>query len=268
MLELRKIIYVDDISFFLVKIKERLKGKYEVYPAQSVEKMFEVLERIKPDLILLDVNMPDVNGFDAIGQIKADARYADIPVIFLTGQKDKKTLIKGMNLGAVDFITKPISDEKLISYIEYQFSSDKLEADRPILLAIDDSPSILQTINYLLGDIYTVYTLPEVKAEHVLHELLRKVIPDLFILDCNMPVLSGFDLIPIIRNTEGHNETPIIMLTSEGTIDHVNVAANLGACDYIIKPIDTVVLRSKVAKHMDGFIMRRRIRSLNEDMKK
>jgi DNA-binding response OmpR family regulator len=230
--------------------------------------MFEVLEKIKPSLILLDVNMPDADGFDAIKQIKADTRYADIPVIFLSGQKDKKTLVKGMSLGAADFITKPITDEKLISYIEYLFSPDKLETDRPIILAIDDSPSILQALNSLLSDTYTVYTLPEVKAEQVLTELLRKITPDLFILDCNMPVLGGFDLIPIIRNTEGHDETPIIIFTSEGSVDHVTVAAHLGACDYIIKPINKGVLREKVAKHLDGFIMRRRIRSLNEDRKK
>jgi putative two-component system response regulator len=87
-------------------IKDRIKDFYDVYPVNSIERMFEILERIVPDLILLDINMPDINGFDAIEKIKSDVRYDKIPVIFLTGQVNKKTVMKGMGLGAVDFIAQ------------------------------------------------------------------------------------------------------------------------------------------------------------------
>jgi response regulator RpfG family c-di-GMP phosphodiesterase len=264
----RKIMYVDDINYALITIKERLKDQYEIYPTQSVEKMFEVLERVKIDLILLDINMPEVDGFEAIGKIKADKRYADIPVIFLTAQKDRKSIVKGMSLGAADFITKPISNENLIEHIEYLFDPEKRAAIKPAILAIDDNPSILQAINALLGDQYTVYTLPEVRVEQVLTELLKKITPDLFLLDYRMPVLTGFDLIPIIRKFPGHEETPIVFLTSEKTIDHVTAAAHLGVCDYIIKPIDEMILRRKMATHLADFVMRRRIRALADDRRK
>jgi PleD family two-component response regulator len=262
---LKKIIYVDDVNYSLIMIKERLKRYYEVFPTQSVEKMFEVLERVKPDIILLDINMPDINGFDAIEKLKADTRYKDIPIIFLTSQKDRKSIIKGMSLGAADFVTKPVLTEKLIEYIDYIFDPEKRAAVKPIVLAIDDSPSILRTVNSLLSDQYIVYTLPEVRVEKVLKDILRKIVPDLFLLDYNMPVLTGFDLIPIIRKIPGHEETPILFLTSEGSIDHVTVAANLGVSDYIVKPIDEAILREKIAKHTKDYIIRRRIRSLTDD---
>jgi len=64
-----------------------------------------------------------------------------------------------------------------------------------------------------------------------------------------MPELSGFDCVPIIRAIEGHEDTPIIFLTSEGTVDNISTAA-LGACDFVVKPFNPDVLRKKIAKHL------------------
>jgi DNA-binding response OmpR family regulator len=208
--------------------------------------------------------MPDVNGFELIERIKSDPRYSDIPVIFLTAQKDKKSIIKGMSLGAADFVTKPFSDEKLIECIECQFDADKRKAHMPIILAIDDNPSILQALNSLLSNQYAIYTMPGIEREQPLIDFLRRITPDLFLLDYNMPVLTGFDLVPIIRNLEGHDETPIIFLTSEGSVDNISVAIHLGACDFITKPIDEAVLRERLATHLSDYVMRRRIRSLED----
>ena len=255
----KKIILVDDIQLNLILTKERLKKYYEIYPVQSAEKLFAALENITPDLILLDINMPEVNGFEIIGQLKADYRYAEIPVIFLTSEGDKKMVIKGMSLGAEDFVSKPFSDAMLIECIENQLDPGKRENNKAIILAVDDNPSILQSINHALHKWYKVYTLP--KPER-LHDILQKLTPDLFLLDCKMPVMSGFDLIPIIRSYEEHEKTPIIFLTSEGTVDNLNVAVNLGACDFMVKPIDEVVMREKVAQNLTHYIMRRRIRNL------
>jgi PleD family two-component response regulator len=264
----KKIVYVDDVYYSLVTIKERLSDKYDVYPAQSAGKMFEILNSTKPDLIMLDLYMPDVNGFELIKQIKSDKRYAEIPVVFLSSKNDKNSVIEGMKLGASDFINKPVSTEKLIEFIEYNTDEAKRAAVKPIILAIDDAPSILQAINSLLSKHYTIFTLPEVKTPQILTELLKKVTPDLFLLDYKMPVLTGFDLVPIIREVSGHDETPIIFLTSEKTVDAVTVATNLGACDYIVKPIDEDILRKKITKHLADFITKRRIRSLNDEMKR
>jgi len=254
----RKIILVDDVSFHLMSTKERLKKYYEVFPAQSAEDLFELLENVKPELILLDINMPDSDGYETIERLKKDERYFAIPVIFLTSKNDKESINKGMALGAVDFIKKPFTDSDVYDCIEYQLDPLKKSRNKPVILAIDDCPSILNSIKHLLGSEYTVYTLAESKN---IKALLKMVTPDLFLLDCKMPVLSGFDLIPIIREHNDYADTPIMFLTSEGTIDTISVAINLGASDFIIKPIDSATLRVKIALQLKDFIIRRRMRT-------
>ena len=252
-----KIILVDDVFYALASTKERLKAHYEIYPAQSVEILFEMLQNFLPDLILLDVNMPDVDGFEVLKRLKNDKQYAGIPVIFLTSNHDKKSIITGMQLGAVDFIKKPFSNEELISCIDFQLSSDEKRGAKPVVLAVDDSPSILGALNFLLGNLYTVYTLPN--PENI-HELLKIVTPDLFILDGNMPEISGYELVPIIRAIPNHEYTPIIFLTSDATADNLYVAKQLGASDFIVKPIEEAVLYEKIAAHLSDFVIRRRLR--------
>lgn len=255
----KKIIYVDDINFSLLTVRARLRQHYEIYPAQSAEKLFEILENIRPDLILLDINMPEPNGFEIIKTLKSTMRFSHIPVIFLTGGNDKKTAVKAMGLGAADYVTKPFSDAELISRIENQLDPAKSEEFMPVILAVDDNPSILKTLNEILHREYKVYTLPKPEA---LEMLLEKIEPDLFLLDCKMPVLSGFDLVLKIRAMPVHRETPIVFLTSDGTIDTVTAALNFGASDFIVKPIDGFVLMEKLAKHIADYMIRRYIRTL------
>ena len=255
----RKIIIVDDVNYVLTTIKERLKNNYEVYPAQSSEILFELLEKVVPEIIILDIQMPESSGFDIIEQLKADRRYKDIPVIFLSGNKtDRKSVYKGMSLGAVDFITKPITNEKLIECIESHLDDNLRNANKAIILAVDDNPTILQTLNLLLGEQYKVYTLPQPQA---IKDVLGRVVPDLFILDCHMPVIHGFELVPLIRSHPEHEDTPIVFLTSEGTIDNVSVATTIGASGFIVKPIDEKILLDKVASLMIDYISRRRLRA-------
>ena len=92
----RKIILVDDVNFHLVNTKLRLKNHYEAYPAQSAEILFDILENIIPELILLDINMPGIDGFKILRKLKSDHRYIDIPVIFLTSHKSKENIVLGM----------------------------------------------------------------------------------------------------------------------------------------------------------------------------
>ncbi|MCL2718819.1 MAG: response regulator [Lachnospiraceae bacterium] len=256
----KKIIYVDDINFHLLAAKSRLEKQYEIYPARSYEELNDLLEHIKPDLILLDINMPEINGFEILEKLKANPRFCEIPVMILSARDDRESILKAMKLGAVDFIIKPYSDSGLIDAIEYHLDFRKHNTIKPIILAIDDDPSILQSLNYLLSDSYTVYTIPGVKEEKILTELLKKFTPDLFILDCNMPGLSGFDIVSVVRGISLYEETPIIFLTSEGDMDTIFVAFNQGACDFMVKPVDKLILQEKVAEHLKFFIVRRRMR--------
>jgi putative two-component system response regulator len=116
--ERNKIILVDDTKTSLDMGRNLLKTFYEVYPATSAEKMFEILKNVSPDLILLDIEMPEINGYEAIKRLKNDDRYADIPVIFLTAHDDEESELEGFDLGATDYVPKPFSGPLLLKRIE------------------------------------------------------------------------------------------------------------------------------------------------------
>ncbi len=257
----KKIIYVDDVYLHLTSVKTRMQRDYEVFPAQSVETLFEILENVMPDLILLDIKMPEHDGFEIIRTLKVNSRFAGIPVIFLSGNCDQKTLKEAMGLGAVDLVLKPFNDADLAAHIENQFTSQKQDAYMPVVLAVDDNPSILQSVNELLHNQYKVYTLPKPEAIKI---VLKNVTPDLFLLDCKMPIFTGFDLIHLIRKLPEHKKTPIVFLTSESNRDTLYAAASSGISDYIVKPIDAAILRQKLAVHTADYMIRRQMRKLSE----
>jgi PleD family two-component response regulator len=116
-----------------------------------------------------------------------------------------------------------------------------------LVLTVDDSPAILEAVSAVLSNEYQVFKLPK---PTMLEDVLKQVNPSLFLLDYQMPERNGFELIPIIRSLEAHKHTPIIFLTSEGTMDHIKTAIGLGACDFIVKPFNPEQLREKVAKHI------------------
>jgi len=116
----KKIILVDDYMPTLTMGRNMLKTFYEVYPAPSAAKLFEILEKVTPQLILLDIEMPEINGYEAIKKLKSDARFADIPVIFLTAKNDESSELKGFDLGAADYVSKPFSGPLLLKRIANQ----------------------------------------------------------------------------------------------------------------------------------------------------
>jgi putative two-component system response regulator len=143
----RKIIFVvDDNKGNLIACKNILQPYYEVYPAQSAEKMFELLEHIKPDLILLDVEMPDVSGHEAAQKLKSNDDYKNIPIIFLSARSDSTSELEGINLGALDYIHKPFLSQLLLRRIETHLS---LIAYRKILSEIKNP---INAINKMLDE--------------------------------------------------------------------------------------------------------------------
>lgn len=138
----KKIILVDDNPSNLTACKKTLKDLYEVYPAPSAEKMFDLLKHVMPDMILLDVEMPDINGYEAMRELKKNDEYKDIPVIFLSAMDDAQSEIEGLNLGAVDYIHKPFIGAVLIRRIKTHMSV--IEGKKE-LLALNNSIEKLLT---------------------------------------------------------------------------------------------------------------------------
>ena len=117
-MEKKLIILVDDNPANLRIGKNVLTEKYTVATAPSAAKLFSLLENNHPSLILLDIDMPEMDGYQALGILKSKTETKDIPVIFLTGLADSQDEEKGRNLGAVDYITKPFDPPVLIACIE------------------------------------------------------------------------------------------------------------------------------------------------------
>ncbi|WP_461257238.1 response regulator, partial [Treponema sp. R80B11-R83G3] len=116
--EQKKIIVVDDNIENLTALKNTMKDTYEVYPCPSALKMFNLLEFFHPDIILLDVEMPEMNGYEAIKKLKSNEKFQEIPVIFLTAMGDAQSEIEGLKLGAVDYIHKPFVAPLLLQRIK------------------------------------------------------------------------------------------------------------------------------------------------------
>ena len=123
---MKTIFIVDDNKSNLFTAKTALDGVYKTYALLSAERMFKIAERIIPDLILLDVNMPEMDGFEAMRILKSDERWKAIPVVFLTARNDAEAEIRGFEMGALDFINKPFSPPVLIKRIETHIETDKL----------------------------------------------------------------------------------------------------------------------------------------------
>lgn len=124
------IFVVDDSDTNLAMAAAALENQYRVVTLPSAEKMFSFFDKMIPDLILLDVEMPDTDGFEAIKRLKANPSYADIPVIFLTGLHDNISEAKGIELGAVDFITKPFAQTVLLNRLKTHLNLDGLVRER------------------------------------------------------------------------------------------------------------------------------------------
>jgi putative two-component system response regulator len=113
----KKIMMVDDDPTILKMGRIMLKDAYDVFPIPSAAKLFGILEKITPDLILLDICMPETDGPETLKRLKADERYAKIPVIFVTALDDDKHLSEQISLGACGSIPKPFSAPELLKRV-------------------------------------------------------------------------------------------------------------------------------------------------------
>lgn len=109
----KKLIIIDDEKININLVKGLLENNYLIYAYESGDSFLNELNSVSPNIILLDINMPEKNGFEVLKEIKNNDNYIDVPVIFLTASSDELDEAYGINLGAVDYITKPFSPEIL-----------------------------------------------------------------------------------------------------------------------------------------------------------
>ena len=127
--QLKTVFVVDDNQTNLNEAEESLEKQYRVIALPSAEKMLKALDKFMPDLILLDVEMPKMDGYSLISELRASPKTKDIPVIFLTSMTNPENEIKGLDLGAVDYILKPFSKRLLLKRVELHLKLKQYSKD-------------------------------------------------------------------------------------------------------------------------------------------
>ena len=156
----KTIFVVDDSHTNLFAAEEALEELYNVITVPSGAKTITLLEKIKPDLILLDIEMPEMDGFEVLKFLKSQDRFKEIPVIFLTSLVDTDVEVKGFQMGVVDFIIKPFSAPVLINRVKLHLSTSDLIIRRTAQLL-----QAHQNMIYILADM--IETRDECTGGHV-----------------------------------------------------------------------------------------------------
>lgn len=127
---MQKILIVDDSRMNLKLLTDFLKEQYEIFTADNGNAALMVAEEALPDLILMDVIMPGMDGFTACSMLKNNPKTADIPVIFITAQNNAEDIVRGFNAGGVDYLTKPLNhlelNVRVKTHIELKKSREEL----------------------------------------------------------------------------------------------------------------------------------------------
>jgi putative two-component system response regulator len=124
------VFVVDDSDTNLSMAEAALEDQYRVMTVPSAVKMFNLLEKITPDIILLDIEMPDIDGFTALKRLQSHETWVRIPVMFLTGRSDAEVEVRGFEMGAVDFLLKPFSPSVLKNRIKTHLNIERIIRER------------------------------------------------------------------------------------------------------------------------------------------
>ena len=258
-----RILIVDDEPMNVKLLTAQLEGNnYEIIQAyggkQAVDKAFAR----QPDLILMDVMMPDLDGFAATSKLKNDPQTRSIPIILITALSGTDDKIQGLEIGAEEFLNKPVSKTELNArvksmlrlrqYQEQLIIRSQSEAvfsessDRPfvseeehvlpkILLVEDDQKDVKLIENYLADQPYEVITAYD--GEEALALALKENI-DLILLDILLPGSDGFEICNRLKQMDETKNIQIVLVTSLSDLESRIKGVEMGADDFLVKPIN------------------------------
>jgi CheY-like chemotaxis protein/CHASE3 domain sensor protein/putative methionine-R-sulfoxide reductase with GAF domain len=208
--ELDRVILVmeDDPQFSKIMIDFLHERKYKVIAAAQGNTGLSYARHYKPDAILLDMNLPVMDGAEVLRHLKNDPVLRHIPVQVISGYDRRK---EGMELGAFDYLRKPVDKQVLKSAFDKieDFVSRKLKK----LLIVEDNEAQNSAIRELIGN-GDVKSYSAFSGEQA-HEMMKVENFDCVIVDLGLPDMSGFDLLEKIKSNEKLNKTPIIVYTGK-----------------------------------------------------
>ena len=249
------ILVVDDEEPNRDILSRRLvKEGYSVTVADGGRAALDMLRLERYDLVLLDIMMPEIDGYEVLKRIRTEPALHDTPVIMVTALSEESSIKRCLALGATDYVGKPFELTFLKSRIRQAVhalsnmrSSNTLAdgATATLLVVEDDEMNRELLVRRLRKDGYTAHAAGS-GAEAL--SLLDKQAYDLILLDIMMAQMDGYQTLQKIRAREKLKDTPIIMVSALGDAASIARCMELGANDYIMKPYNATALRERVLK--------------------
>lgn len=258
-----RVLVVDDILPNVKLLEAKLKAEYyDVVTALSGPEALKKIIDESPDVVLLDVMMPGMDGFEVCRQIKANPKIAHIPVVMVTALTDTEDRVRGLENGADDFLSKPVNDVALMarvrSLVRLKMTVDEWRArentasqlgvtddgssvmqqpaDRASILVLEDMDFESNRIRDTLAKDESTVTLVH-SGVQAITEINQKDF-DLIIVSLNLAKEDGLRFCAHLRSNEKSRTTPIIMLGEETDMPRVAHGLEIGAHDYLMRPID------------------------------
>jgi DNA-binding response OmpR family regulator len=273
------VLIVEDSPTQLAQLQRTLQGRgYEVFAAKNGMEAIETLRTQQPTLVISDVVMPEMDGYELCARIKADEKLKELPVILLTSLANPKELIKGLKCGADSFIVKPYENASLVARIESLLANQKLRKQTGTQKGIEilfSGQNELTCSKFVTSELIHHAKILIVDDELSNVRLLEKILtragyknlsmttdsqsfvsmfvddnPDLMLLDLHMPHLDGHKALELLRSLVPQEAfVPVIVLSADITPNARHRALAGGAIDFVNKPFDNteVLLRIRNA---------------------
>jgi len=266
----RKILIVDDDPTSLKILESMLPSeKYEIIIATNGKEALQAAFDQFPDLVLLDIMMPDMDGFDVTRTIKRDPRTKDTPVILVTALDDPENKITGLEAGAEELLNKPIHSTELLARVNSMLrlkqyrdqlsirtmtgvsysNIPKLQEDVykpkeeiPLILLVEDNELDARVVENAMKD--QPYRLEVVTRGEDVFNRLRHDNVDLILLDIILPDLDGFEICRRLK--ENHRDIQVVIVTCLDDLDSKIKGVEFGADDYLVKPIVGRELKARI----------------------
>ena len=247
----QRIVLVDDDNAIrnLVKMTLESIGGYEVLALSTGVQALAEACRFEPDLLVLDVSMPEMDGPQTLVALRQQPSLLHVPVVFLTANTQGKDVARYREIGAADIIAKPFNPVHLCERVMAVLSPAPKE---PVVLHLRGSALIVEddsSIRFLLDFILAQQGYRVVDAhdgESGLQAISNGSVTDIVILDIKLPGIDGLQLLERLRSMDRWHGVPVMMLSGDGDEPSVTRALNAGANDYLVKPFDPTELIARI----------------------
>lgn len=217
---------------------------FEVTQARNGREALRIARELsKPSLIVLDVLMPEQDGWSCLAELKADPDLRDVPVVLVTVRAEAEHVRRGMELGAAAYIPKPVRPAQIVDTVT-KVISERGDTVSPLVLVVDDDPAFRRLCREILEG--RGYRVAEASDGSEAMRVAWQARPDVLVVDAVMPVMSGWDLVNELNSDHNLHGIPVVMLTGATDPKSEIRGRLLGVAAYMTKPTEFEELAQKL----------------------